>query len=146
MSDRQVRDRPLSVWGLLASLATLGVRGVLGGGQFVLVPSGALVGLSTAELAGTPFADYLIPGTILLLVLGVGSLIVAYGLYHARRWAWVGSVGVAVALAAWVVVEGFVIGFGERLQYPNLVQALATLLLAVSPSVREYCSDGSGKR
>jgi len=121
---------------LLALLFSLGVRGVLGGGQFLLAPSGEIVGLSTGALAGTPFEDYLIPGLILSSVLGVGPLVVAVGVYRGERWAWFGSVLVAIALVVWVVVEGAVIGFGERLQYPNLLQAVGMLVVAWAPSVR----------
>lgn len=125
------RGRPLSVWALIGLLAVLGVRGVLGGGQFLLAPSGRLVGLSTAALAGSPFRSFLLPGLILFVVLGFVPLAVAVGLYRGRRWGPAAAFAVAVALAVWVAVEGFVIGFGERLQYPNVAQAVAMALFAV---------------
>ena len=130
------RDRPFLVWVLLLLLFSLGIRGVLGGGQFLLAPSGDIVGVSTAELAGTPFRDYLLPGLILCSVLGVVPLVVTVGVYRGRRWSWFGSALVAIALVIWVGVEGIVIGFGERLQYPNLLQAVVMLVVAGAPSVR----------
>jgi len=135
------RKRSFPVLVLLVLLVSLGVRGVLGGGQFLLVPSGEIVGLSTRELAGTPFRDYLIPGLVLCSVLGVAPLVVAVGVYRGSRWAWFGSILVALALVVWVVVEGVVIGFGERLQYPNLLQAIGILVVAMLPSVRSELRD-----
>lgn len=131
-------DRPFAFWALLALLGLLGVSGLAGGAQFVLDPSGGIVGISTAELAGSPFADYLVPGIVLFVVLGVAPLVVCYGLLRTRRWAWPAAIAVGLALAIWVLVEGLVIGFGERLQIPHFIQAVAIVVLATVPSVREY--------
>lgn len=114
----------------------------------IVASDGRLVGLSTDVLAGSPFETFLVPGLVLFLVLGVGSTLVAAGLL----WTAVsgdtrsdghsvksdraarpvrGSVVVSLALIAWVFVEGAVIGFGDRLQIPNLLQGVATLVVAV---------------
>jgi hypothetical protein len=130
-------DRPLALWLLIALLTVLGVRGLLGGGQFLLAPSGSIIGVPTAVLAPTPVDDFLLPGVFLFVTLGILPLVVAAGLYDGRSWARGGAVGVALLLGVWAIVEGFVLGFGERLQYVNLVQSVAMLVLAVSPSVRE---------
>lgn len=135
---RDTRNRPLAFWALLALLGLLGVSGLAGGAQFILDPAGGIVGISTAELAGSPFADYLVPGIVLFVVLGVGPLVVCYGLLRTRRWAWPAAIAVGLALAVWVLVEGLVIGFGERLQIPHFLQAVAIVVLAAVPSVRAY--------
>ncbi|WP_136687580.1 hypothetical protein [Halorhabdus amylolytica] len=123
-------------WLLIVLTGSLGVRGLLGGGQFIVDPSGDLVGLSTAELSGSPFSDFLLPGIVLFVVLGLGPILVVVGLTRERRWAWWGAVGVSVALIAWVLAEGWVVGFGERLQVPNLLLAITMLSFSLSRSVR----------
>jgi hypothetical protein len=133
------RDRPPQCWLLLGLLVFLGVRGVLGGGQFVLVPSGELIGLSTELLAPTPLDDFFLPGVVLLIGLGAVPLAAAYGLSRGDAWAWPVVVAVGVGLLVWVFVES-VVGFGERLQVLNAVQALVMLLLAAHPSVRGHCN------
>lgn len=65
------RGRPTAVWLLQGLLGFLGVRALLGGGQFVLAPSGRILGLSPSMVSGTPFDDFLIPGLVLFGVLGV---------------------------------------------------------------------------
>ncbi|AUV84488.1 hypothetical protein C2R22_23365 (plasmid) [Salinigranum rubrum] len=114
----------------------LGVSGIVGGGQFILAPSGRLIGISPTLLANSPFESYLVPGLILFSILGVFPLVVVYGLFRRKRWAWPAAIAVGVALVVWVLVEGVVIGFGKRLQYPHLVQGVVIVGLAVLPSVR----------
>lgn len=132
---------PVTIWLLMATVGVLGISGVAGGDQFVLAPSGDIIGLSTTLLRGSPFESFLLPGIILFTVLGVYPLIVLYGLYRGSRWAWPAALSVGVALIVWVLVEGAIIGFGKRLQYPHLVQGLTIVVLALLPSVRAYLSE-----
>lgn len=137
------RGRPRAVWVLLGLHVFLGVRALVGGSALILVPSGELVGLSVAVLGGTPFQDFLLPGLFLFVVLGVGSLLVAAGVYTSQPWAWVASAGIGVVLVCWVVVEASVVGIGARLQYLNVVQGLVMILVANSKTVRR---DGNRRR
>ncbi|AUV84392.1 hypothetical protein C2R22_22890 (plasmid) [Salinigranum rubrum] len=131
---------PVAVWVLMALVGVLGISGVAGGGQFVLAPSGDIIGLSTTLLRGSPFESFLLPGIILFTVLGVYPLVVLYGLYRGSRWAWPAALSVGAALIVWVLVEGAIIGFGKRFQYPHLVQGIAIVVLALLPSVRASLS------
>lgn len=126
------RGRSPSYWVLLGLLVTLGVRGVAGGGQFLLVPSGDLIGVSTSVLGPTPFRDFLLPGLFLFFVLGIFPLIVAYAIFEGRQWARHGALAVGLVLTGWAIVEGVVLGFGERLQYLNLLQGVVVAILALS--------------
>lgn len=131
----EVRDRPVSLWVLVAVLGQLSARAVVGGLALVLSPSGSIVGLSTAPLAATPFADFLVPGVVLLGVFGVGSAGVCYSLAVGRVWGWWGAVGVGVALLVWIAVE-VAVGFVRPTVVLNAATALAVLALAMSPGVR----------
>ena len=64
-------------YGLLAALAMQGLSGLAGGYGLIADPSGEAVGLRLAWLDQTPFSDYLLPGLILLIVLGAFPLIVS---------------------------------------------------------------------
>lgn len=130
------RGRPLRRWILIGLLGFLGVRALAGGAQFVLVPSGDVVGVSTAVLEPTPFDHFLVPGLFLFGCLGVLPLVVAFGLYRGDARAWTAALAVAGLLATWAIVEGSLLGFGERLQYLNLLQAIAMAVLAFTPAVR----------
>jgi hypothetical protein len=53
-------------------------------------------------LEGSPFTSYLIPGVILFVVLGIGPIVVLYGLYQQKGWGWPGSVLISIALIVWI--------------------------------------------
>ena len=64
-------------WLSVALLLLNGIAACFGGYALVHDPSGAAVQLSPDLLHNTPFATYLIPGIILLVVIGVGNIVVA---------------------------------------------------------------------
>lgn len=63
--------RPGAVWVLLGLLVLLRIRDLVGGGQFVLVPSEAVVGVSPSVLAPISFRDFLVPGLVVFVGLGL---------------------------------------------------------------------------
>ena len=97
--------------GLVFLLLFQGAGALLGGFGLVADPSGAAIGLPVEQLQGSPFRDYLVPGLVLVTVLGVGPLLAAYGVLTQRRWAWLASFFVGVALVIWIGVEILVVGF-----------------------------------
>jgi hypothetical protein len=54
---------------------------------------------------------YLVPGFILLTALGIGPLIVAYGVWRRRTWGRFTALMVGIALVGWIGVEVAVIGY-----------------------------------
>ena len=97
--------------GLLLLLLFQGVSAAAGGYGLLADPSGAAVGLPPELLRGSPFPDYLVPGLVLLIVLGAGPLLAAYGVWTRRRWAWLSSSVVGIALVIWIGVQILVVGF-----------------------------------
>lgn len=65
-------------------LALNGISACYGGWALASDPTGAAMHMSSIWLAASPFTDYLIPGVILLVVLGIGS-IAALALVILRR-------------------------------------------------------------
>ena len=120
----------------MACLLFLGISAIGGGGQFLLDPTGDIIGMPVDVLDGSPFTDFLVPGMILFTVLGLFPLVVLYGLYTERGWAWPAVVIVGAALIVWIVVQGLIIGFGHWLQWLYLGLGFVLILLALFPSVR----------
>ena len=79
MPTRDRPRRPAAAWILLILLLVQGLGGIGGGLSLVLKPDGSVMGMPVSHLDGSPFSDYLIPGLILLLVLGVLPLVAAAG-------------------------------------------------------------------
>jgi hypothetical protein len=97
--------RPATVWVLLVLLVIQGLGGLAGGLSLSIKPDGSVMGMPTSLLDGSPFPDYLIPGLILLLVLGVLPLAAAGGLWLRRRWGWYAAFVVGSGLMIWILVE-----------------------------------------
>jgi hypothetical protein len=91
-----------------ACQAFIGVS-ALGGGYAVLGDAEGM-GLSPEWLAGSPFADYRVPGLFLMVVLGVGMLAAAVLTLRGHRlWPAV-ALAMGVVLGAWLAVETAIIG------------------------------------
>jgi hypothetical protein len=134
--DRSPQTRSTPYWLLMACLLFLGIGAIGGGGQFLLDPTGGIIGMPVDVLAGSPFTDFLLPGLILFTVLGLFPLVVLYGLYTRRSWAWPAVIMVGIALIIWIVVQGLIVGFGHWLQWLYLCLGFVLILLALLPSVR----------
>ena len=138
MSQR-LPSRPVALHVLAALMVFQGLSGLVGCCVLVADPSGGILELPVTTLAGSPFPDFLIPGLILGSVLGVFPVIVAHGLWRGTRWAWVGSLGVSVALIVWILVEIAIIGYHADPPLQAIYGALGVAMLALTllPSVRE---------
>jgi hypothetical protein len=138
------RGRPARLWVLLVALGQLSVRASVGGAALLIAPSGELIGLSLVPLDGTLFRDFLVPGITLFVVFGLVPVVVCYAVYTRRQWGWFASVGVAVALVVWVIVE-VTVGFDRPTIYLNLGTAWALLVLSAPRSVG-YARRSSGEQ
>jgi hypothetical protein len=122
--------------GLIFLLLFQGGSAAIGGYVLVSDPSGAAIGLPSELLQGSVFRDYLVPGLVLLIVLGAGPLLVAYGVWTRRRWASLASFFVGCALVVWIGAEILVVGFhaDPPLELVYGLIGLAIVLLAYSMS------------
>lgn len=137
---------------LLAVLVAIQALSGLGGGAVLVAdPSGGLMGMPLSVLRRGPFADFLVPGLALLLVLGVLPAITAVGLWSRPRlpaarplerafgehWAWICAVVVGMGLLIWLAVELWVVG-ASWLLVVYAVLAFAVLVLAWLPTTRRF--------
>jgi hypothetical protein len=82
-------------------------------------------------LAGSPFDDFLLPGLILLLVLGIVPLCVSWGLWRPRPWAWHGSVFVGASLVVWIAVQVAMVGYRGDPPLQAIYGGLGVAILAL---------------
>jgi hypothetical protein len=86
-------------------LVLLGLGAIAGGIALATKPDGSVMHFDVAALAGSPFADYLVPGLILGGLFGAGSLAVAViGLRHSRLAPFL-AFTIGCAQMIWIVVE-----------------------------------------
>ncbi|NIV14757.1 MAG: hypothetical protein GWN62_26845 [Aliifodinibius sp.] len=134
------KSRPVSVYLPVALMAFQSISGLCGGIGLVLDPSGEALQMPITWLEGSPFNDYLIPGLILLIVLGFIPLIVLFGLWRQSHWSWFGALFVGVALLIWIGVEILIIGYHSQppLQFIYGSVGVIILVFTLMPTVRKF--------
>ena len=122
---------------LMGLILFQGISGLFGGIALVIDPSGELLQMPLSMLAGSPFNTFLIPGIILLIILGIFPMVIFYGLWKRTNWAWSGALMVSAALIIWIGVEIWMIGYHSEppLQLIYGLLGLILLGLVTLPSV-----------
>ena len=137
----------------LILLALLGLSAIGGGGALIISPSGKLLGgLPLSILARSPFEDFLIPGIVLFIVLGLFPSLLVFALlkkstsrfaerinfFKDMHWAWSFSIYIAFALIIWIQVETIYIQGVGWLQTFYMLYAIPLLFVALLPQVRSF--------
>lgn len=84
--------------------AFVGIGALFGGGGAVLNPNNPM-GISVDVLKNSPFSNFLIPGIILLVVIGFGNLFAAAVLYYEYKYKLYISHLMGLSLVGWIVVQ-----------------------------------------
>lgn len=133
-------SRPLAVTVITGLLLFQGLSGLAGGIGLVADPTGASLQIPLAWLDGSPFRDYLVPGMILMVVLGFLPLVVAYLFRNNSERARYGGLAVGTAIVIWIAVEIAVIGYQSHppLQAVYGAVGIVILVLLFLPSVQTW--------
>ena len=115
MNEKGKKSRCLA-FGLGALQMFIGLGGAAGGFGLVTDPSGTNLGFHVDLLSKSPFSDYLIPGLILLVVIGLGSL--AGGVLSMLRYRYTGEIAAVSGafLMIWITAQVCWIGLIVWLQ------------------------------
>jgi len=123
---------PISHWALIVALGLQGLGALAGGYALVSDPSGAKLGIPVEWLHGSPFSNYMVPGVVLLVLLGIGPLVVTYGLWAGRSWSPAAALVVGIALLVWLGVEIAVIGYKAEPPLQLVYGILGVVIVALS--------------
>jgi hypothetical protein len=137
---------------LIAIMVILAISGLAGGINLIADPSGDSLQLTTFLLGSTLFSNFLIPGFILLIFLGIFPILVAYGLitkskskaanrinlYKKRHWAWTYSLYCGIILVLWIDIQVMLIGGGYTLQTVYAILGVLIIILTLSPEVMRF--------
>jgi len=131
-------QKSYSLYSLMILMLFQGLSGLFGGIALVIDPSGELLQMPLSMLAGSPFNTFLIPGIILLIILGIFPMVIFYGLWKRTNWAWSGALMVSAALIIWIGVEIWMVGYHSEppLQLIYGLLGLILLVLVMLSSVR----------
>ncbi len=145
------RRRPKALVALIVVQLFQALGALAGGAALVASPEGRLMKMPVSNLAGSPFTDFLIPGIILFVVLGVGPLATAWVLARRPRsaalervnpcsheyWGWTLSGAIGVGLVVWIAVEALIVPY-SFLQPLYAGVGVVIIALTLAPSVRAY--------
>ena len=83
----------------------IGLGAVGGGLALVLEPSGSKLGIPLEMLNRSPFSTYLVPGIVLLVVNGLGSLVGGAASFTRHRFAGAIAMVLGIFLVAWIMLQ-----------------------------------------
>lgn len=126
ITHREPTMVPRSV--LMALLALNGISACYGGWMLASDPTGATMHLSTTWLAASPFEQYLIPGVILLVVLGVGSIVALVLLAMRRPFAPYLTMMEGAATMLWIITQVAMVQLFSWLQVLYVIVGALILL------------------
>ena len=112
---------------LLVFLSLSGLFGII----FLIDPSGELVEMPLSHLDKLPIDTFFLPGLFLLIVYGIGSLIIAYGLFRKLFWAPVAGILLGLVLIGWVIGQIILWGAPAMLQYIYLSVGAVIFVLSL---------------
>ena len=134
-------------------LAFLGLSAIGGGGALIISPSGKLLGgLPLSLLQNSPFDNFLIPGIILFVVLGLFPTLLIFALlkkipspfaegfnfFKDLHWAWSFSIYVAFALIIWLQTEMYFLQAVGWLHNFYMLFSILLIFVALLPQVRGF--------
>jgi len=140
---------------LLIVLGFLAVGAVGGGIVLIISPTGKLIGLPLSEFKNIPFDSFLVPGIILLSVLGIipSLLIIALlkkpkskiaeriNIFNDMHWSWTFSIYIAFSLIGWIHIQLiFLQGQVHWLQTFYMFYAVLIIIIALLPQLRNLYS------
>lgn len=132
-------------------LGFLGLSAIGGGGALIISPSGKLLGgLPLSILKDSPFSNFLIPGIILFLVMGVFPIFILwalikkppiafaqnFNLFRDMHWSWTYSIYAAFALIVWIQAEALFVQGTGWLQTFYMLYSIPMIAVALLPSIR----------
>ncbi|MGX1829075.1 hypothetical protein ACWIE6_12520 [Paenibacillus taichungensis] len=149
---------PERSWALIMMQGFLAIGAIIGGGALIIDPSGDLVKMPDSLLEHSPFGSFLIPGIILLLVLGVMPMIIAISLlrrthweigeklnlYSNQYWGWTFSLYTGFALIIWIMIQVYWIQHVSVIHLVYFAWGVGIQIVTLLPDVqRRYQADCS---
>lgn len=121
----------------------LGIGAIAGGLAFVIDPTGGLLQMPVTMLERSPFNNFLIPGLLLITLLGIVPLIVTSALirrwdwplaeklnvFADKHWSWTYTLYTGFALIIWITVQVYML---QTVAVIHLGYMLLGLLIQIS--------------
>ena len=147
----ETNHRPITIWLLIILQFLLGFGAFVSGGMLAAAPEGLLMHMPLSMLQYSPFSNFLIPGIILALLLGLYPLAIAYALWRKpawrwpdginpfkhMHWSWAAALSIGVILLIWITVQVLMLRSVAFLHMLYFGWGWALIILSLSPGVRK---------
>ena len=144
------RTRRPTTLRVLMALAILQILGATAGGIGLIQDPVENIGMPLSMLEGGPFSDYLVPGTILLIVVGLFPIVPLIGLVLRREWGWWLELAAGGGLIIWIITEvallGHLPGAGIGLQIAMGLLGVVIVIFTLLPPTRRFFGIELGRR
>jgi hypothetical protein len=94
-----------AIYGWLTGIHAFVGLGAMAGGSAAISNPAAPLGISSDSLKLGPFEDFLIPGLVLFIVIGIGNIAAAFIVRKKARYHGVYSGAMGATLMGWIVVQ-----------------------------------------
>lgn len=147
-----IKSKPIACVILILLQLLLGVGAVFGGAALIIDPSGIMIQIPLYLLENSPFSNFLVPGIMLLVVLGVIPLIIASSLitgwnskflealniFKDVLWSWTFSIYIGYAVIIWITIQVYIINGAGIVHIFYVFLAIAIQIFTLLPKVRNY--------
>ncbi len=143
--------RPFEIWILILLLIILSLNALYGGVGFILKPDGSLMGINATWLEDSPFSNFLFPGILLILFLGIFPAIALFGIFSKKRirlfdtlncfpekhWGWIYAIFSGIGANIWIIVQQLITGY-FFLQPVIAAVGMLIIITSLLPRVQKY--------
>jgi hypothetical protein len=141
----------LLIYLLIVLIAFVGISACFSGPLLIIDPSGKLIQFSEGTLDNTPFPNFLIPGIILTVVIGLYPILVTIWLLFPKvlnisvagtlQPRWYAAMSVGIAIMIFIIVQIIFIPERMFLQDVYLIIGLLICTVCLSPAIMKYYSN-----
>ena len=105
-----------------------GLSAIFGGGALVTDPSGSSLNMPVGSLKNSVFTDFLIPGLILLVVLGLGSIVASIVVIMRTKGYPFLTIFIGFALSIWISVQMLIL---HEVNWMHILYGMIGIVLIV---------------
>lgn len=115
---------------LFILISFTGLTATVSGLLMISKPNGEILGLTPGLLEPTPFDDFLMPGILLTVLVGLINLVAVYYNIqrHASRYNW--AIAGGVMISGWIIIQMILIQTAHWLHFLYLGMGIFIILLA----------------
>jgi hypothetical protein len=144
--------KPPELYLLMILVIFQAISGVFGGVTLVYDPTGNIINMPLEILHDSIFKSFLIPGIILLILLGLFPLLIfilmifepqkdiieIINIYPDRKYIWAYNIYLGIMLLIWITVELHILETVDVLHTVYAFVGILILIISLSPRVMRY--------